>query len=907
MPDPSEQTLRNDIRFLGSVLGDTIKEQEGDATFALIENIRQLSVAVRRDADTQAGKNLDKILKGLSPDDAVKVIRAFTYFSHLANLAEDQFNRQALRIEDAATAQGSLGYTFKRLKEAKVSPRRIAQTLETAWISPVLTAHPTEVQRKSILDAKRAISELLSQRQTLTDSTALKDNEQLIRARVTQLWQTRLIRLSKLSVDDEIENALSYYTSTFIREIPRLYRRIEHHAGHDNIPCLFRMGNWIGGDRDGNPNVTDETLERTIARHAEVILRHYLTQVHELGAELSVCESLAGCTDALSALADASQDDNPHRADEPYRRALIGIYARLAATLEMLTETQAARHAVMPSEPYLRSEEFLSDLHVIHDSLVQHHGVALTQTRLKPLIRAVEVFGFHLATTDLRQNSSIHEHLVAELMRGAKIESGYENLEENDKIELLLLLLNDARSLRSLHVSYSEQAESELAIFQVAFSVMQRLGPEAIRHVIISHTESVSDLLEVLLIQKETGIMAGTLGDDGFAGLIVVPLFETIEDLRYAAGVMRAFYELPGIADLMRRSGGEQDIMLGYSDSNKDGGFFTSNWELHQASTELVALFDEIDGVTLRLFHGRGGTVGRGGGPSYQAILAQPAGTVNGQLRLTEQGEIIANKYADPEIGARNLEVLVAAVLEATLIGSAQKPPTDFLAAANELSELSMQAYRGLVYETDGFDTFFFEATPISEIAELNIGSRPASRRDSRAIEDLRAIPWGFSWGQSRVNLPGWYGFGSSVATFIKKAPKKNAALLQRMAADWPFFSTLLSNMDMVIAKADLTVARRYAGLVHDRRLAKKIIEMIEAEWDMTVSALNLITGQKTRLSGNPMLASSIAHRFPYLDPLNHMQVELIRRWRAGHQDERTRLGIHLSINGIAAGLRNTG
>ena len=906
MPLPSEQSLRDDIRFLGAILGDTILEQEGAKTFELIENIRKLSVAVRRDADTQAGKTLDKILKGLSSDDSVKVIRAFSYFSHLANLAEDQFNRQALRFEDTAV-QGSLSHTFRRLKENKVPPRRIAETLENAWISPVLTAHPTEVQRKSILDAKRAISELLAKRHGLSNPAALKENEQLIRARVTQLWQTRLIRLSKLTVDDEIENALSYYQSTFIQEIPRLYQRIEHHAGKENLPCLFRMGNWIGGDRDGNPNVTSETLERTISRHAEVILRHYLTQVHELGAELSMCDALAGCTEALTSLAEASLDNNPHRADEPYRRALIGVYARLAATLELLTGTEAARHAVSPSEPYLRSEEFLGDLHVIYDSLAQHHGLTLTTARLKPLIRAVEVFGFHLATTDLRQNSAVYEHLVAELMRGAKIESGYENLEENDKIELLLLLLSDARSLRSPHVSYSEQAESELAIFEVAFSVMRRLGPEAIRHIIISHTESVSDLLEVLLIQKETGLMVGTLSDDGFAGLIVVPLFETIEDLRYAAGVMRAFYELPGITDLVRQSGGEQDIMLGYSDSNKDGGFFTSNWELHQASTALVELFNEIDGVTLRLFHGRGGTVGRGGGPSYQAILAQPAGTVNGQLRLTEQGEIIANKYADPEIGARNLEILVAAVLEATLIGSHQKSPSEFLAAASELSELSMQAYRGLVYETDGFEEFFFKATPISEIAELNIGSRPASRRDSRAIEDLRAIPWGFSWGQSRVNLPGWYGFGSAIDTFTKASPKKNAALLKRMANEWPFFSTLLSNMDMVIAKADLTVAKRYAALVQDRRLARKIMESIESEWHRTVDALSRLTGERTRLANNPMLAWSIAHRFPYLDPLNHMQVELIRRWRTGHQDERTRLGIHLSINGIAAGLRNTG
>ncbi len=907
MPLPSEQRLRDDIRFLGTILGDTIREQEGAATFDLIENIRKLSVAFRRDADAQAGKALDKLLKGLSPDKAVSVIRAFTYFSHLANLAEDQFNLLVMAQEDPSHVEGSLVRTFQRLKESKVSATKIHRTLHDAWVSPVLTAHPTEVQRKSVLDAKRAIGELLARRQDTGGNDERTEIEIAIRARVTQLWQTRLIRLSKLSVDDEIENAVSYYQNTFLNEVPKLYQRVEQLAKVDYVPPFFRMGNWIGGDRDGNPNVIDTTLEQAISRHSEVVLRHYLTQVHQLGSELSVCDALAGCSDELLALAERSNDRNPHRQDEPYRRALIGVYARLAATLTHLTGTEALRHAVEPAESYLRSEEFLQDLLTIHGSLVAHHGIALTRSRLRPLIKAVEVFGFHMATTDLRQNSSIHEHVVAELLRGAKLESGYEHLEENSKIELLLALLSDARSLRSRHVVYSDLAEAELSIFETAFSILQRFGSETIRHAIISHTESVSDLLEVLLIQKECGLMAGTLQEDGFAALIVVPLFETIEDLRFAAGIMRAFYELPGIADLIRRSGGEQDIMLGYSDSNKDGGFFTSNWELYKASTELVAIFADFPGITLRLFHGRGGTVGRGGGPSYQAILAQPAGTVNGQLRLTEQGEIIANKYANPQIGGRNLEVLLAAVLEATLLTPHQQPPQEFLDAAAQLSELSMSAYRALVYETDGFEDYFFEATPISEIAQLNIGSRPASRRDSRSIEDLRAIPWGFSWGQSRVNLPGWYGFGSAIESLIAQSPKKNTALLKRMHEQWPFFSTLISNIDMVMAKADLAMAKRYADLVQDRKLAKKIYTAIESETTKTLSALERITGHRHRLAANPVLASSIAHRFPYLDPLNHLQIELLRRWRAGHQDERTQIGIHLSINGIAAGLRNTG
>ena len=907
MPLAPEQQLRDDTRFLGTLLGDTIRSQEGQATFDLIENIRKLSVAYHRDADTQAGKALDKILKGLTPDKAVSVIRAFTYFSHLANLAEDQFSLRLMAEENPDTAEGSLVRTFQRLKESKVSANHVHRTLRNAWISPVLTAHPTEVQRKSILDAKRAIGELLTKRAEARHAEERHDIEAAIRARVTQLWQTRLIRLSKLSVDDEIENAVSYYQSTFLQEVPKLYQRVERLSKAEAVPAFFRMGNWIGGDRDGNPNVIHETLERTVSRHSEVVLRHYLTQVHALGGELSICDALVGCSDALHALAEQSGDANPHRQDEPYRRALVGIYARLAATLTELTGTEAQRHAVEPSEPYLRYEEFYRDLYTIYDSLMAHHGAPMAQSRLRSLMKTVEVFGFHMATTDLRQNSAVHEHVVSELLRGAKIETGYEHLEENSKIELLLILLNDARSLRSRHVAYSETAESELAIFETAFSILQRFGSETLRHAIISHTESVSDLLEVLLIQKECGLMSGTLEEDGFAALIVVPLFETIEDLRFAAGIMRAFYELPGVADLIRRSGGEQDIMLGYSDSNKDGGFFTSNWELYKASTELVGLFNDVPGITLRLFHGRGGTVGRGGGPSYQAILAQPAGTVNGQLRLTEQGEIISNKYANPQIGGRNLEVLVSAVLEATLLTNRQTPPAEFLTVAAKLSEQSMAAYRALVYETDGFEDYFFEATPISEIAQLNIGSRPASRRDSRSIEDLRAIPWGFSWGQSRVNLPGWYGFGSAITAFIAEAPKKNLALLKRMHKEWPFFSTLISNIDMVMAKANLGVAKRYADMVQDKKLAKKIYSRIEAESSKTIEALENITGHTQRLAANPVLASLIAHRFPYLDPLNHLQVELIRRWRSGQQDERTQIGIHLSINGIAAGLRNTG
>jgi len=994
--------------LLGRILGDVIREQEGEAAFDLIEQIRKLSVAFRRDADHAADRALKKLLKGLSGDQTVSVIRAFTYFSHLANLAEDRHHirRRAIHERAGDSQEGSIDVALERLRLAGITAKTIADTLATSFISPVLTAHPTEVQRKSILDAERDIAQLLAARDDIrAKATAagtrrdalspreLAANEAQISARVLQLWQTRLLRFTKLTVADEVENALSYYESTFLREIPRIYADLERKLGQHTVNSFLRMGQWIGGDRDGNPNVNAQTLVHALRRQADVALRHYLTEVHYLGSELSVSAMLVQCDPAMQALAERSPDTNAHRQDEPYRRALTGMYARLAATLKALTGGDAARHAVAPQSPYLSAAEFLADLRVIEQSLRSHHGAALAVQRLHPLARAVEVFGFHLATVDLRQSSDQHERVVAELFAQARIEPDYTGLGESAKREVLMRQLRDARPLRVPDASYCEHTLGELAIFQTARSLRERFGAQAIRHYIISHTETVSDLLEVLLLQKEVGLMRGLLaeGTQGSAcnDLIVVPLFETIEDLRNADPIMREFYALPGIQAMVQRSGAEQDIMLGYSDSNKDGGIFTSNWELYRAEIALVALFDEINqhhhaaassatsaaatqstagppqgglappggsaahavasvgakapsaGATtpppgrpkagfapsggsaahavasvgamiqLRMFHGRGGTVGRGGGPSYQAILAQPPGTVRGQIRLTEQGEVIGSKYANPEIGRRNLETLVAATLEATLLQPTKPASAPFLKAAAELSLSSMAAYRQLVYDTPGFTKYFFDSTPIREIAELNIGSRPASRKPSQRIEDLRAIPWGFSWGQCRLTLPGWYGFGSAVEEFLQHQGsalhRERLALLQQMVRQWPFFKTLLSNMDMVMAKSDLALAARYAELVSNTRLRKKIFTMIEAEWHRTVLALGQITGERQRLAGNTSLQRSIRNRFAYIDPLHHLQVELVRRYRAGQADERVQRGIHISINGIAAGLRNTG
>ncbi|ARP81339.1 phosphoenolpyruvate carboxylase [Bordetella genomosp. 8] len=945
---PADQPLADDIRLLGRLLGEVIREQEGEEAYNLVEQVRQLAVAYRRDDDEQADQALKHLLQSQPAIMLVCVVRAFTYFSLLANLAEDRhyIRRRLARERGGDVQEGSLEATMARLRNAGIGASRIAQTLRESHVSPVLTAHPTEVQRKSILDAQRAIAQLLSERddirarapvhgQGVADADEAEDgdgkepgkprasdrvlareldmNAAQLRGRIVQLWSTRLLRMSRLTVADEIENALSYYQSTFLREIPRLYASLEHEMPDQPVASFLRMGQWIGGDRDGNPNVSADTLAYALKRQAEIALRHYLAETHQLGGELSMSSYLVDVAPELLALADRSPDQSAHRRDEPYRKALSGIYARLAATLHVLTGVEAAPHPVAPQPPYARAEEFLEDLAVIDRSLHSHHAAALGEQRLRPLMRAASVFGFHLATVDLRQSSDKHEAVVAELLATARAHADYANLDEEGRVTLLLRQLDDPRPLRVPGAGYSDLALGELAIFEAARLMRERYGHHAIRHYIISHTETVSDLLEVLLLQKESGLLHGLLSEDARADLIVVPLFETIEDLRNATTIMRGFYALPGVFELVRRSGAEQDIMLGYSDSNKDGGIFTSNWELYRAGIALAALFDEFAArapIKLRMFHGRGGTVGRGGGPSYQAILAQPPGTVRGQLRLTEQGEVIASKYTNPDIGRRNLETLVAATLQATLLQTQQQAPRAHLDAAAALSSASMRAYRALVYETPGFRDYFFGSTPIREIAELNIGSRPASRSGGQRIEDLRAIPWGFSWGQCRLTLPGWFGFGSAVQAYVDEAGARGDdawSLLRAMYRDWPFFRTLLSNLDMVLAKSDLALAARYAELVDDDALRDRIFPAIEAEWQRTAQALSRITGEDGRLANNPVLARSISHRFPYLDPLHHVQVELMQRYREGRGDAVVKTGIHISINGIAAGLRNSG
>src|SRR6267378_3589423 len=906
--DEKEQLLREDRRLLGRLLGDVIAEQVGPETRERIETIRQTAVRFRRTlsdpalaGEAKAVKaELESQLDSLPIEETLHVVRAFSYFSHLLNIAEDahQNRRRRAHAEGRSPRRpGSFAYALERA--AAQSGESLLAWFARARVSPVLTAHPTEVQRQSILECEREIARLIA-------LPASPRRDRALHAEVLRLWLTAMLRLSKLTVADEITNALAYFRLTFIPGIPRLYADLEEALRARLallrapwLPAFLTVGSWIGGDRDGNPNVGAETLEIATSEQARLILTHYLEEANLLGRELALSARLKPVPREVLEQAERSGDESVHRRDEPYRRVVSGIYSRLAATAKALVGLEAVPAPIAERPPYATAAELAADLDLIARALEEQGAGLLAEGRLRALRRKVSVFGFHLAPIDLRQSSDEHLATVAELLARAGVEPGYEQLDEAKRTALLARELAGPRPLRSPHLAYSPRVERELGVVAAAAQAQKRLGKAVVSKYVISHCESLSDLLEVGALLRE----AGLLRPDGM-DVDVIPLFESIADLERCGAVMRSALENPVYRGWVRARGDEQEVMLGYSDSNKDGGYLSSSWTLYKATADLLRVF-RAHGVRLRLFHGRGGTVGRGGGPSYEAVLSQPPGSVDGALRLTEQGEVIASKYADPENGRHNLEILAAATLEASLVVNPEDGRGRRAQIMEELSQLALAAYRGLVRETPGFMEFFRGATPFSEIARLNIGSRPASRRDSERLEDLRAIPWVFSWSQCRVMLPGWYGFGAAVSQWLEK---KRGTLqeLREMHASWPFFRALLSNLDMVLAKTDLGIAARYAELA-DTRAREAVFPLIEAEWRAARDRLFAITGESDFLADNPTLARSIRNRFAYLDALNHIQLALLRRYRAGDTDERTPRAIHLSINGSAAALRNSG
>jgi phosphoenolpyruvate carboxylase len=874
---PFTITQNADVRFLGKLLGDVIRTYGGQALFQRIEAIRAASVDRYRGIANPRG--LAAGLETLSLDETVAFVRSFMLFSMLANLAED---RQGEAAEEGSTLASAL----RILSGQGIQAPAAAASLDRALIAPVLTAHPTEVMRKSMLDHRNRIAALMRLRDAgHTETPEGELIEEAIAAEIALLWQTRALRRERLYVADEVDIALTYLRDIFLPVVPVLYARWERLMGRRPASFL-RLGSWIGGDRDGNPHVTADSLRLALGRAAQALLVQYLDELNALGAELSVSSEHAGVSADLNALAQRSGDLNAARADEPYRRAITGVYARLAATYQKLTGRVPPRPASVGAEPYADAESLRADLDVLEQSLRsqsklgQNGGGALAR-----LSRAVETFGFHLATLDLRQNADVHARVVAELLKVAGAAPDYQSLDEEARVQLLRRELASERLLASPYVSYSQETLSELEIVRAAAEAHRRYGRGCITTYIVSKCE-------------EAGLYRGDANPR--AAIMAVPLFETIGDLAKSPDVMAAWFELPEAAAITSAHG-FQEVMVGYSDSNKDGGYLTSVWSLHQATGSLAAVFERF-GTAMQVFHGRGGAVGRGGGSSFAAIRAQPHGTVRGRIRITEQGEIIAAKYGTRESAAANLEAITAATVLASLENTSLSSDSRarFAAAMDGLSMQAFRAYRSLVYETDGFSTFFRQMTPLVEISELKIGSRPASRSSSQRIEDLRAIPWVFSWAQARVMLPGWYGVGQALRS-------ADAGLLREMLEAWPFFRSTVDNLEMVLSKSDMSIAARYATLVEDRALADALFGRIRDTWLMTQESLLAITGQTRLLEKHPALDASIRLRLPYIEPLNLLQVELLKRHRAGEKDPRVREGIQLSINAIATALRNSG
>lgn len=898
MSPAADDAMRDEVRLLGGILGEVIRKEGGEALYEHVEAVRQASIAYHRDPASHPAKRLEKLLTAMTVDQAAGLAHSFALFSLLANIAEDRATRRRARDQSEAGARlDTPEGTLKRLADQGVDKAAVTDLLREALVSPVLTAHPSEVRRKSVIDRIAAISDLLDACDKAGAACTPGSITEPLRRQIVILWATRLVRNQGLVVQDEIETVVSFMDRIFLHVAPKQLSAWRRLLDAPDLKPFMRVGSWVGGDRDGNPNVDAVVQADAFRTQSRAVLNFYLDEVHALGAELSLAAELAEVSPALQALADAAQDPSPHRADEPYRRALTGVYARLAATYEKLGGSPPPRRALVAAEAYSGPDAFEADLKVLHDSLIAQHGGVFADDRLTDLITAVEVFGFHMATLDLRQNSDVHERVVGDLLKVAGVCDDYIGLDEESRLKVLAAELASPRQLFSEYAEYQPETLKERAILQASARALAAFGPQAIRTHIVSKTDAASDLLEVYLLLKEVGLYRPE--DPAACPIQAAPLFETIEDLRAARPTLERLLQEPS-ALAVAKARGVQEVMIGYSDSNKDGSYLTSGWELHEASRALVEVTQGHD-LKLQLFHGRGGTVGRGGGSAFSGVLAQPEGTVQGRIRTTEQGEVIANKYGEPEIALRNLDALTCGAVLASLgKGRDHVFTADHGATLSDLSARSMAAYRKLVYETDGFVDYYRAATPIAEIADLKIGSRPSSRTASTRIEDLRAIPWVFSWSQSRVMLPGWYGFGSAVQGC-------DMAELKAMAEVWPFFKTVVQNMEMVMAKSDMTIARRYSTLVGDASLAARIYGEIREEWQRTHDAILAITGHDSLLGGQPELDRLIRLRMPYVEPLNHVQIELIRRRRAGDEDPRVPEGILLAINGVAAGLRNSG
>ncbi|GGB18424.1 phosphoenolpyruvate carboxylase [Flexivirga endophytica] len=911
----ASEPLREDIRLLGGILGEVIRDHEGEEVLDLVEEARTRAFAVRRREEHR--EEFAAIFDGLPTKQAMKVVRAFSLFALLANLAEDlhRERRRAMHVNAGEPPQdGSLAATFAKLDEAQLADGTVRDALGGATIVPVITAHPTETRRRTVFQTQSRIKEVMRRREqgNLTPAE-LAAGERVIRLQILTLWQTALVRLQRVDITDEIEVGLRWFDASLFEVMPQLNARVRDELG-SRYPTanvakepVLRAGSWIGGDRDGNPNVTADVVSTATGRASQTAIQHYLRELETLEDEFSFSIRMARTTPELLELAALNTSDE--RTDEPFRQVIAWIRGRLSAThSEFFGDWFEAAVEVAGAAPYKQAAELSADLDVIDAALRDGSGALIADDRLLGLREAVRTFGFHLYGLDLRQDSGINEETIAEVFSWAGVHQDYLALDEDARVELLTAELGNRRPLIGEGAEFGEQTTKELAITAAAARAVRTFGPEAVPNHVISMCTSVSDMLETAVLLKEAGLLdPGVTGEGATCSVNIVPLFETIEDLQVSATTLRAALAVPVYRELVDSKDGLQEVMLGYSDSNKDGGYMAANWALYRAELDLVEAARET-GIRLRLFHGRGGTVGRGGGPSYEAILAQPPGAVRGSLRLTEQGEIIAAKYAEPPLATRNLETLLAATLEASLLDveGLGDDTADAYAALDEIAALAKESYADLVHRTDGFVEYFTTSTPVAEIGSMNIGSRPSSRRQTKEISDLRAIPWVMSWSLSRVMLPGWYGTGSALEQWVGDNESR-LETLRGYYERWPFFQTVMSNLAQVMAKSDLGIAERYSRLVEDEALRERVFSKIVDEHQRTLQMFARVTGHEDLLWDNAALKRSVFNRFPYLEPLNHLQIELLRRYRKGDDDPQVQRGILLTMNGLATALRNSG
>lgn len=888
----NKSVVQEEVLILTELLEDITKNMLAPETFEKIIQLKELSTQ-------EDYQGLNRLVTSLSNDEMVYISRYFSILPLLINISEDvdlayEINHQNNIDQDYL---GKLSTTIKLVAEKE----NAVEILEHLNVVPVLTAHPTQVQRKSMLDLTNHIHSLLRKYRDVKLGLINKDkwyND--LRRYIEIIMQTDMIREKKLKVTNEITNAMEYYNNSFLKAVPHLtteYKRLaQAHGLNLKQAKPITMGMWIGGDRDGNPFVTAETLKQSALTQCEVIMNYYDKKIYQLYREFSLSTSIVNVSKQVREMARQSKDNSIYREKELYRRALFDIQSKIQATKTYLIEDEEV------GTRYETANDFYKDLIAIRDSLLENKGESLISGDFVELLQAVEIFGFYLASIDMRQDSSVYEACVAELLKSAGIHSRYSELSEEEKCDLLLKELEeDPRILSATHAEKSELLAKELAIFKTARVLKDKLGDDVIRQTIISHATSLSDMLELAILLKEVGLV-----DTERARVQIVPLFETIEDLDHSEETMRKYLSLSLAKKWIDSRNNYQEIMLGYSDSNKDGGYLSSCWTLYKAQQQLTAIGDEF-GVKVTFFHGRGGTVGRGGGPTYEAITSQPLKSIKDRIRLTEQGEVIGNKYGNKDAAYYNLEMLVSAAINRMITQkkSDTNTPNRYEAIMDQVVDRSYDVYRDLVFGNEHFYDYFFESSPIKAISSFNIGSRPAARKTITEIGGLRAIPWVFSWSQSRVMFPGWYGVGSSFKEFINKNPE-NIAILRDMYQNWPFFQSLLSNVDMVLSKSNMNIAFEYAKLCEDEQV-KAIYETILNEWQVTKNVILAIEGHDELLADNPYLKASLDYRMPYFNILNYIQLELIKRQRRGELSSDQERLIHITINGIATGLRNSG